>query len=679
MRALPAAVFLVVLLAGGACAPAAPGSGPAPSPQGAVAGSLLRLEDRREHDPATFASAAVAPESRVRARAALAAGRIRDPRALPLLLGLLADPDTAVAATAAFALGQLGDTAAVPALAAAVRRGSAAPTVASEAAYALGKLHVAAAREALVGVLVAGDPTSGLDAAAVGSALRAVWRHPGPVPVDAIAPWLRAADPELREGAAYALSRRPSAAATAALFAAVGDPSAPVRSYVARGLGAAVADSAGIGRETARVVLLRLVASDPDRNVRINAVRTLGSHAPAALAEPLAAVAGADDDYLALVALETLQQFGTGAAPVAVVLERLATDAGRPIALRQAALLALASGEPEGERRVADGFVRSDAWRLRAAAVRALMIVGEDERVELIGLVGDPDGRIAAALLDQAATTLRDHPGGGRMLLIQALDHADPVVRAAALAGLARTRQGGLLPLAFEGYRRALADTVNDATLAAVAAIGALAAAHPDTWPAFFTAFPRSEDPLVRMAVRSALGDSVDTPWGEPLPVETGLGPEAYARITEDAAGRPTRRAAIETDRGTIVVELFHLEAPLTVRNFLELATAGYFDGQEWPRVVPNFVIQGGDPRGDTSGGPGYSIRDEINRRRYERGTLGMALSGPDTGGSQWFLTHSPQPHLDGTYTIFGRVLEGWGALDAILPGDRIIRIREVR
>ncbi len=126
-------------------------------------------------------------------------------------------------------------------------------------------------------------------------------------------------------------------------------------------------------------------------------------------------------------------------------------------------------------------------------------------------------------------------------------------------------------------------------------------------------------------------------------------------------------------------MELFHQDAPLTVRNFLSLAEAGYFDGQEWPRVVPNFVVQGGDPRGDTSGGPGYSIRDEIDRHRYGRGMLGMALSGPDTGGSQWFLTHSPQPHLDGTYTIFGRVASGWEALDTLLPGDRIIRIREVR
>jgi peptidyl-prolyl cis-trans isomerase B (cyclophilin B) len=126
-------------------------------------------------------------------------------------------------------------------------------------------------------------------------------------------------------------------------------------------------------------------------------------------------------------------------------------------------------------------------------------------------------------------------------------------------------------------------------------------------------------------------------------------------------------------------VELFGTDAPGTVDNFLTLARAGYFNGQEWPRVVPNFVIQGGDPRGDTSGGPGYAIRDEINRHLYGAGTLGMALSGPDTGGSQWFITHSPQPHLDGTYTVFGQVVGGMEVVHRVLPGDRILRIEEVK
>ncbi|HEX2209212.1 MAG TPA: peptidylprolyl isomerase, partial [Longimicrobium sp.] len=248
-----------------------------------------------------------------------------------------------------------------------------------------------------------------------------------------------------------------------------------------------------------------------------------------------------------------------------------------------------------------------------------------------------------------------------------------------ALAGLAALADPATLPVVLDAYERAQGDSLNDAALAAVNAMGAIAKKDATAARRFFARFPRSGDYLVRQRVQAALGDTAPGAWGEPLPIETGMAMQEYARIVRETRARPRPRAVIETNRGEIEVELFADDAPLTVRNFLSLAARGFFDGQAWPRVVPNFVIQGGDPRGDTSGGPGYSIRDEINRHLYHRGTLGMALSGPDTGGSQWFVTHSPQPHLDGTYTVFGRVVRGMEVVDAILPGDRIIRIREVR
>jgi len=117
-------------------------------------------------------------------------------------------------------------------------------------------------------------------------------------------------------------------------------------------------------------------------------------------------------------------------------------------------------------------------------------------------------------------------------------------------------------------------------------------------------------------------------------------------------------------------------DAPMTTRNFADLARQGFFNNTSFMRVVPNFVIQGGDPRNDQNGGPGYAIRDEINLQRYTRGAVGAALSGPDTGASQFFITHSPQPHLDGGYTIFGRVVDGMGGVvDQTERGDRVTTI----
>jgi cyclophilin family peptidyl-prolyl cis-trans isomerase len=114
----------------------------------------------------------------------------------------------------------------------------------------------------------------------------------------------------------------------------------------------------------------------------------------------------------------------------------------------------------------------------------------------------------------------------------------------------------------------------------------------------------------------------------------------------------------------------------MTVESFRALAAKRFFDGILIHRVVPDFVVQTGDPRGDGSGGPGYAIRDEINAARYARGSVGMALSGPDTGGSQWFVALAPQRHLDGGYTVFGRVVDGMEVLDRTEQDDRLVSVR---
>ncbi|GIK34308.1 MAG: peptidyl-prolyl cis-trans isomerase [Gammaproteobacteria bacterium] len=138
-----------------------------------------------------------------------------------------------------------------------------------------------------------------------------------------------------------------------------------------------------------------------------------------------------------------------------------------------------------------------------------------------------------------------------------------------------------------------------------------------------------------------------------------------------------TYQVTIETSRGNIGLELFPAHAPQTVNNFLFLARDGFYDGVSFHRVIANFMIQGGDPTGSGRGGPGYRFADEFegNPLRHERGVISMANAGPDTNGSQFFITHGPQPHLDGRHTVFGKVTSGMDVVDTIKQGDRMIRV----
>jgi peptidyl-prolyl cis-trans isomerase B (cyclophilin B) len=135
----------------------------------------------------------------------------------------------------------------------------------------------------------------------------------------------------------------------------------------------------------------------------------------------------------------------------------------------------------------------------------------------------------------------------------------------------------------------------------------------------------------------------------------------------------------METTRGPVEIELYAANAPLTVNNFVFLAREGFYDGVSFHRVIDNFVIQGGDPTGTGSGGPGYKFGDEVdfktNPHRHETGVLSMANAGPGTNGSQFFITHSPQPHLDGKHTVFGRVTNGMDVVNRIRKGDKMVKV----
>jgi cyclophilin family peptidyl-prolyl cis-trans isomerase len=263
-------------------------------------------------------------------------------------------------------------------------------------------------------------------------------------------------------------------------------------------------------------------------------------------------------------------------------------------------------------------------------------------------------------------------------LLVNGLKDPDFYVRATVIGALAyRPSVIDLAPV-LASYSLAGRDSANDARLAAIQYVGALwkrdSASLNPTWRAQLAGTPVPADPLERTAGKAI---PVWSKWGSVAATPRAIGwYEGVVRgmVMPVLAGK-TVNATINTVRGPIRLELFGADAPITAWNFLSLARSGYYRNTRFHRVVPNFVAQDGDPRDDGNGGPGYAIRDEMNPRRYERGAVGMALSGPDTGGSQYFITHSPQPHLDGHYTVFGRVISGYDVLDKLVQGDLITRV----
>jgi cyclophilin family peptidyl-prolyl cis-trans isomerase len=213
----------------------------------------------------------------------------------------------------------------------------------------------------------------------------------------------------------------------------------------------------------------------------------------------------------------------------------------------------------------------------------------------------------------------------------------------------------------------ALQDKQNDAALSIVTALGK---SEDATATSALLQAASAPDHLVRRR-------AIDALKGRPAVTPPAVGAVVSRNTREDymrAIGRIGHKTEVvlSTDKGDVTIEMNPAAAPLTVDSFVTLAESRYFDNLTFHRVVPNFVVQGGDPRGDGNGGPGYTIRCEINLLPYDTGAVGMALAGKDTGGSQFFITHSPQPHLDGGYTVFGRVVAGQDVVDRIERGDRI-------
>lgn len=637
---------------------------------------VLAAEDARDWQPELFERSLLAPDSTVQRVAAYAAGRIGDLRATPLLLRTLEQPDSTVRVAAAFALGLLRDSAAVQPLIQRLTRPPALDTpTAVETITALAKIGGRGVSEFFAAVLQGTTALSLADpVSATNQILLESWRLGPDAPVAALLPFAGDTVQEVRWRAVYSLGRLRSPEASSQLIAALDARDPMTRGAAARALTRGYAESAKIDPGTLGRIVARAVDSD-DPGVRINALRSLGSYADSNLV--LRVVSRVDDPVVnvRIQAAATLGELGGSAAVAAL---RRVFGAKGEFALRRAALLGLARADPTGFAGAAASWRGSTDWRERAVAAEGWALARSEGSP---WFASDRDGRVVAAGLQAWASAVE---GADRALVGTArrlLTHTDAGVRSTAAETVARAADPGDLASLGSMYARTARDSFPDAALSALGAVAAIGrrspAAHARVQREFLAIVPTPANYLLRRWAESNWPEA-SARWGPAYPVETGRTLQDYRDLTRqfivapDSVARP--HVYIETEqRGVLEVELLGPEAPLTVANFLRLMDRRFFDGNRWHRVVPNFVVQDGDPRGDGFGGPGGAIRDEINRVRYDgKPVLGMALSGPDTGSSQWFITLSPQPHLDGTYTVFGRLVGNVSPLARITQGDVI-------
>ena len=649
------------------------------------------------------------PHGGARRRAILALGRIGYPSGLAPLIDVLTSDknpenrDPEMRALAAFSLGQIQNQHAVSALLerldpaiepSAVVRARAAEALGKiasnkEAAAALGSYGVGGIAVAIARLLPPSDsPVSDNARLLASMALGALLRLKQPASVEAITLQLRSNDPDLRWQAANALARirEGISPAVASLLPLLEDKEPLVRANAARALGVA---------KTAQAIepLLKLLA-DKDERVVAGAINAFGAIGDARAVEALVALG---NTLLASYRSFDREKLGVPTQQNALLL--IATALGsikdeRALPFLKAFRFAEGKlgghaeietavakfGEPAFFDAPSTARLSGEDWKAMASYAQGLaQLATERAKTMLLDLLagktyGKPDVRALPAILNALVAAKVE---GLRDILLEQLKNSDVFVRetAATLLGDLGDSSDAVILALREAYKAARSDKTNDARIAVVEAADKLK--HPMNVQ-ILSEPTRDEDYVVRLKAASLLRASsaeVSTTRLQIGKVETGHDRAYWRRIAELSESTKNPMAVIHTRKGDIRIELFGNDAPMTVDNFIKLARGGFYNGLAFVRVVPNFVIQGGDPRGDQNGGPGYQIRDEINLRRYQTGTVGMALSGKDTGGSQFFITHSPQPHLDGGYTIFGQVIEGMDVVNRIARGDRIERI----
>ncbi|MCU0250745.1 MAG: HEAT repeat domain-containing protein [Vicinamibacterales bacterium] len=618
------------------------------------------------------------PEGRVRRRAAQAVGRVGLAEGVPPLAAVLAgDRDAEVREMAAFAMGLIAHRSAVEPLRAALRDPS--MLVQGRAAEALGLIGDTGSAQAIAAVAAAHLPA--VTAAALGA-------DDGASPLDPAArafrlaifalTRLKAADALLSVvldpagqprvlwwPVAYALSRTDDARVVPALATVLGRGGSLSRAFAARGLGTHKA----AGSASALVGLVQGWRTEP--RVAVAAIRALAQIGSGEAAAPLRAVAQARDAdpnlrLEAIAALGVLKDQGS----LDLVLDAISDPWP---AMRAAGLRALKEIDLDTFVIVLSGLDADPHPSVRTAVASLLPALGPARAgPRLMALMRGQDPAVAAAAIE-AMAGMPEKPDGLAETLERLLVGGDVMVRAAAAAALGELRPPGGERALAAAYTAGVAD---DLSQARAAALGALAKYGADAATTTLNEALGDREWTVRLRAAALLRElDPRTDAASRIRPAPGRPVEAYAAQAL-VAPQVSPHVFLDTDTGTIEIELAVLEAPLTAENFLALARRGYFSRMPIHRVVPTFVVQAGDQRGDGEGGPGYTLRDEINMLPYVRGAVGMALDGADTGGSQFFITHAPQPHLDGKYTVFGRVVAGMDVVDRLQQWDVIRRVR---
>ncbi len=642
---------------------------------------LLAMLDTRMRDTSLIDEMLRSDVSSARSRAAVAVGRVKIDSRYDELRKLLVDADTAVAANAAFALGLARDSGSIIQLGRALA--GAPDVVAVEAAWALGMIGEPARTVVSVALGEATPNPLATSTAAQRSAevraelLLAVARIRG-INTTVLLPWLSDSNSNVVGAAAYSLSRARVARGVRPMLALSKHSDEQVRQYVARMLDRAAAGDSLAARAQE---VLKDMLNDQSERVRINAVRSLMSYG-SSVKENLPTILRDGAANVRIAALDNI-------VPVVdkdVVLWRSAWDADTSFVFRSGLMQAAARAGTDALAGYEVVWQKNSEWRYRRAVasvpVRGTVTNGEQRIATLRWALNDTDGRVrsaAYAALFMGPQAVTDSLI--RLAALAALNDNDIQVRVSAASAVGRFGDATSVAHLLDSYDRALNDIDGDARNATIRAIASV-------WNRDSSRF--STDNKQRLAQLKVPSDPIDraaaaslTPmssWNEQGSSRIARSTAEYERIAQQylSPNAANVYVTMRTDRGDIRLILHAKDAPMTVDSFLSLVRRGFYKDTRFHRVVPNFVAQDGDPRGDGTGGGGFYLRDEHSRVRHARGCLGVATSGPETGGSQFYMCHSPQPHLDGGYTVFGTIVSGLEVLDKIVQGDRI-RIIEAR